>query len=608
MLLESEKRRFSKISRDLQYFLNREKEREIPAKNRQYYEILRKTIHLYHDIILRCKKHNMKPQGKDFERLYHLTGIALDELGGQSDPAFITLKHYNHHHYGPFLGVSDDGSAAKKIIDAALNSPKTLVLADTDPIQVGVALDAERLAAVGEVAVGPFEYRDIRLECMGKILNTTNIGTRLNLRYFKKRPLIKIPAGPLNIAINHALAQAKTAVKPFLKTPDNVPRPITIFAYFEKRRSFNNRLTILTSIRDAFNSGDFCNPECHKLALLVQVKRGNRGVKKAKEAIDLAKNAILKDVAISGVVLGTAEDKITMPGILNYFSPINASEILRYAARKNIIVSPRNLVDPDTIARSAWAGLNTARAMGFELGKYGLFPLTLPESDKVMGMIQSWFSSWSAAPAFYVDFPVVDSNTVYTEKIIKKAIKKWLQIVSNHKIPLVLIDTADKDKGRKILKTSLNDKVGILHLKEIAEIEGFAQNLGIKILWAGGIKISQAYDFGKLGVFGIYVTSAASTARAVSKAYMNDIMLTSEKEPTFEGVARVKLLLEAGFLVSRYQKFGINKKARILENQTKKFIALLAKTASGERLKLEQERLISLVLEGWAIHFKRIRT
>ena len=52
------------------------------------------------------------------------------------------------------------------------------------PLTLGVAHDAERLGAVGEVAVGPDEYAAIRLACRGRLLTTTNVGTRVNVRHF----------------------------------------------------------------------------------------------------------------------------------------------------------------------------------------------------------------------------------------------------------------------------------------------------------------------------------------------------------------------------------------------------------------------------------------
>ena len=80
---------------------------------------------------------------------------ALRYLGGDADRLGVTLRDYDHHRYGPFLGVSDDGGAADDVCRAALASPKAQALGGrASPLTLGVALDAERLGGVGEVPVG----------------------------------------------------------------------------------------------------------------------------------------------------------------------------------------------------------------------------------------------------------------------------------------------------------------------------------------------------------------------------------------------------------------------------------------------------------------------
>ena len=74
-------------------------------------------------------------------------------------------------------------------------------------------------------------------------------------------------------------------------------------------------------------------------------------------------------------------------------------------------------------------------------------------------MIQGWFKDWSAAPALYVDLPIVDATQVYLESDLMRGVRRWLRMASKHEIPLVLIDTADKDKGRRLLKRNANDRV-----------------------------------------------------------------------------------------------------------------------------------------------------
>src|SRR6266498_3043747 len=47
-------------------------------------------------------------------------------LGGDPDPPSFSLRQYDHKRYGPFLGVSDEGSAVAAIREAACASPKCI--------------------------------------------------------------------------------------------------------------------------------------------------------------------------------------------------------------------------------------------------------------------------------------------------------------------------------------------------------------------------------------------------------------------------------------------------------------------------------------------------
>jgi len=80
---------------------------------------------------------------------------AFLHLGGDPARSTASLRDYDSNLYGPFLGVSDEGSAGPAIRDAAYASPKATALgpARCAPLTLGVAIDAERLGGVGEVAV-----------------------------------------------------------------------------------------------------------------------------------------------------------------------------------------------------------------------------------------------------------------------------------------------------------------------------------------------------------------------------------------------------------------------------------------------------------------------
>ena len=129
-----------------------------------------------------------------------------------------------------------------------------------------------------------------------------------------------------------------------------------------------------------------------------------------------------------------------------------------------------------------------------------------------------------------------------------------------------------------------------------------ASKKGINVLWAGGITVPQVFQFGQLGVFGIYVTTAVAVAQPVSRAYRRDPLLAAEKEPTFEGVYRVKLLLEAGFLSSRAE-------CRRHKEDLERCASLLAGRIMGRKPQTEIEesenRLDSLVTAAWTSYWRK---
>ena len=430
MLLDGEKERLAKITQDLKSFSKAGSKTLSLNDNRRYFTTLRDAFYLFEDVVFRLNKAGAELAGKDGKTLLALAQEVIMKLGGVVDPNSISLKDYEHHLHGPYLGVSDEGSAASIIRRAAFSSPKLRVLGAAPPIQVGVAHDAERLVAVGEVAVGPEEYRDIILQCHGSILTSTNVGTRLNLRYYKLQPVIIVPHGSFATVMAAAKENLRSLVQPFWHTPGGVPRPVTLLLAFAPGTRFSRRLKILRELQKVMAPGDFCDPQVHHLGLLARVGPGKKGVKTVLANLELAAMAGVTIVAVRGVVQEEAADKISMPGLLNYFSAEQVNLLLKYAREKNLLVVPKNRVDPDTVARNVWSPLQAACNMGLALGKYGLFPLTIEESSEVMGLIQSWFADWSAAPVFYVDFPIVGRRQVYTEEKVVAGAKEWLDEVA----------------------------------------------------------------------------------------------------------------------------------------------------------------------------------
>lgn len=487
----------------------------------------------------------IEPSGKDCQ----LVREALRFLGGDADRGTTSLADYDHRRYGPFLGVSDEGGAAVAIRNGALASPKSKTLGrKASPLTVGVALDAERLGGVGEVPVGPDEFAEIWIKCVGRLLRTTNVGSRANLRLYLRPPVVTVAAGESSAALKNANTALTAAFKPFLEAPGG-PRPLTVSVEFEfgRKRPIQSQEALLKSLREFVKSGGIAAPGIQDIALQVRIGWGAKGRDAVIRAIGVASAARVRRVVVDGVVRKDADSVVSLPGLLNYLPADMVTAILKCAKSKGVELRPANQADPDTIARAIWSALNTARAMGLDLGKYGLFPLSLEQCDSIIGQIQRWFPDWSAAPVFYVDQGIISNDCVYAGTDTENGIKAWLKVLGKHKVRLCLIDTVDKSKGWKILRSG-NDSKGLLTVQQITRMSAFGETLGVRTLWAGGITVEQAYELGKLGVFGIYVTTSASREAPVTSEYKGDPALPAEKRPTFMGVWKVKTVLEAGFL------------------------------------------------------------
>jgi hypothetical protein len=486
---------------------------------------------------------------------------AFLRLGGDPARSSASLKDYDHARYGPFLGVSDEGSAAGQIRAAAFESPKVRALPKTvapTPLVVGVAVDAERLGGIGEVAVGPDEYADVWLESVDRVLITTNIGTRVNMRVYRREPLVVLERDSKE-AIDAAQREIEAAFKPFIETPDNRPRPLTVFVDIPRyarmttprKRAALRKLVEHVSSGRAAGKGRKAAPPGQALGLAVRTRLGPPGKEEAIAAIDLAASVGMKVVAIDGVKRRDADRAVSLAGLLDYFPPGLVGPILRAAAKKGVRVRTANLPDTDTIARSTWVGLTTARSCGASLGKYGCFPLTRLETDHVVQQIQGWLPDWSAAPVFFVDQGLLHEDRVDVGRDLSRGLRSWLEAVAARGVRVVLIDTIDKATGKRLLKKSSQDESGFLGPNQVKDAEDLARRLGIKVLWAGGMGLRDAYEMGKLRVFGIYVTSAAATTIPVEGSYRRDPSLAGVKEPSKEAVLRTKILLEAGFLAAK---------------------------------------------------------
>lgn len=550
-------------------------------------------------------------RGKATRTLKARARRAFLQLGGSPARPGASLKDYDHARYGPFLGVSDEGSAAGQIRAAAFASPKVRALPRSvlrTPLVVGVAVDAERLGGIGEVAVGPDEYADVWLESVDRVLITTNIGTRVNMRVYRREPLVVLE-GDSEEAIDAAKREIDAAFKPFVETPDGRPRPLTVFIDVPRyvrmtrprKRAALRKLVRHVASGKAAGNGAKAAPPGQELGLTVWTKLGPPGQAEAIAAIDLAASVGMRVVAVDGVKRKDADRAVSLAGLLDYFPPGLVGPILRAAAAKGIRVRTANLPDTDTIARSTWVGLTTARSCGASLGKYGCFPLTRLETDQVVAQVQSWLPDWSAAPVFFVDQGLLGEGRVDVGRDLSRGLKSWLETVAVHGVRVVLIDTIDKATGKRLLKRSADDDSGFIGPHQVKDAEDLARRLGIKVLWAGGMGLRDAYEMGRLGVFGIYVTSAAATTIPVDGAYRRDPALAGVKEPSKAAVLRTKILLEAGFLAARLTNGACGPIERLAQEA-------LAAHDHGDAAGVARlsRRLASACAAGWRAHWKRL--
>lgn len=531
---------------------------------------------------------------------------AYQRLGGDPQPGSLPLGGYDHERFGPFLGVSDEGSAAGAIRDAAMASPKALALtgpANRDPLVLGVAVDAERLGGIGEIAVGPDEYADIWLECVGRLLITTNVGTRVNVRVYRREPRVVL-RGDSTAALNQAKEAIAGAFRPFVETPAGRPRPLTVFVEIPRSLRPRRRRSVLKRLQTFVASGNAAGtrtaPRGQRLGLVTWIRGRPADAADSLEAIDLASAVGIDVVMFDGVRRKAADAAISLAGLLDYFPPGVVGPLLRRARQRKVQIRTANLPDTDTIARGVWAGLNSARAMGVNLGKYGCFPLTLAETDRVVQLIQRWFEDWSAAPVFFVDQGLLRDGAVDVERDLPRGIEAWLTTVARRGVRVVLIDTVDKATGRRLVKRSAEDKTGYLGPRQIDRIEAHARKLGVRVLWAGGLGFRDVFEMGKRGVFGIYVTSTAATTVPVAGGYVRDPALAGVKEPSKEGVLRTKILLEAGFLA---RALGDTALGASIQAAADEVLALLDQ-ANAARTRTKTAKLAALCVRGWRTHWK----
>jgi hypothetical protein len=505
----------------------------------------------------------------------------------QSTPKRL-LAEYDNHQYGPLFAVSDEGSAGPVILDAALSSAKAAAGASS-LFQLGVILDGERMTSAGEVPIGPPEYGTLSAVAAGRLLLTTNVGTRINVRLTGQLP--EFPA-------MEKCAEAVTAAfQPFLDTPDGRPRPLTVRLLLDPGADCTRLAALVGKLDEARNKGQIGPANTHQLSVLVSFKEEivtEVQLQQIEATIGAAADLGVREVAIDGAQLPYARQRWGAQGLLNVLGIPAANRLLKFATGRGVRLTPRYQVDVESAARTIWTGLEAARVTGFDAGKYGLLPLTLEEQRQVIELITRWTTGWTAIPAFYVDTPLVTATEIFDVAQCEVAARRWLKVARGAGATTVLFDAPDRVNPRRLVQAN-DSPDGVLTPDQIEALREYGGLLGVKILWSGGITAPQALDLARRRVFGIFSTSSTAAKIAVTAQFERDPRLAAEHEPIEFGVRRMHAIIQGGFLSSRMRESHASL-AGELETSTTNLVASGGEAAKSQ---VALAALNELLVRGW---------
>jgi len=224
--------------------------------------------------------------------------------------------------------------------------------------------------------------------------------------------------------------------------------------------------------------------------------------------------------------------------------------------------------------------------------------MTLEEQATVIEMITRWTADWTAIPAFYVDTPLLTGTDVYDVTRCKDAAKLWLKMARGAGANIVLFDSPDRVTPRRLLRQpSVANDNGVLTIADIEEILAYAKELGVSILWSGGITSRQAFELAKRKVFGIFSTSSTAAKIAVTAGFEDDPRLASENEPTDLGVRRIHAIIQGGFLTAALN----DRNPEVAESIEVLSDRLLAAEQDPVRSTTELSNLNAELLRGWQL-------
>jgi hypothetical protein len=460
------------------------------------------------------------------------------------------LDEYDHHRFGPILGVSDDGSSAETIAQAAYASAKARAHGQPDAMCVGVIIDGERMGSAGEVPIGPDEYEPVLAAAEGRTFATTNVGVRVNTRFYQPLPEFRVAdaANDEQAWLDAVFAK----FKPFIHTPDGKPRPLTIRLLTESK-DLDALRHLVPAIEAGRDDGRLGPADAHRLSLLILFDgeiTSEAELDEIRQFVDAAVDLGIPEVAIGAMMIESTRRRLSTQGLLNILPHETVRSLLAYAGGKGVQLMYEFDVDTETAARTVWTGLNSAHRYGLTAAKYGLVPLRLEQMQLVVRDVQRWLADWTPIPAFYVDTALVTNTDVFQRDRVVDAAKLWMDMIATEGAEVVLVDAPDRiDPHRLLRQSDAADDPGILTFEQLAELLQHSRDRGLKVLWSGGNSAAQAFELGKLGVFGIFTTGSTARVVPVHGTLETDKQLAQQPQPTHLGVRRVHALLQGGYLL-----------------------------------------------------------
>ncbi|MGO8759464.1 MAG: hypothetical protein ACLQG3_15195 [Terracidiphilus sp.] len=511
------------------------------------------------------------------------------------------LDEYDSEGFGPLLAVSDDGDNADLIARAAYGSAKARALGSVSPMPLGVMIDGERMVSAGEGPIGPDEYAKLIAAAFERTLCSTNVCVRVNARLYRLLPEFSIAEASPDEAI--WLASVEAAFMPFLKTPDGIPRPLTVRLIVQPSDSPADVARLVAKLEAGRGQGLLGPASLHRFSLLSIAKGAIREGAEASEinrVIALAAQTGIPEVAIDGDLTPSAREHLIVASLLNILDVRTLGDLFSAARQQKVRLVYRYQVDVDSAARTIWTGLQAARSYGFTAGKYGLVPLTLEEQERVVALVSRWTDGWTAVPAFYVDAPLITEDDVFDASRCVDAALLWMERVHDAGARIALFDCPDRIAGRHLVRDQQHPE-GVLTLEQISALQQRAGELDLKLMWSGGITARLAFALGAERVFAIFSTGAASRPVPVHGSFADDPQLASEGAPTELGVRRVHAALQAGFLATALRQRSPKLAADIGGGAQRLLTAIDTQTGVEAALAL----LDDLLVRGWSAHWAK---